>query len=492
VNLNYITIDIILKMCKDNIMKKILKFSLFCKLQNVTYPYLSYFKLNLLFTKILYREKMIFKFLVQRNPRKLNKQLKFFHFITFSVILELFFSPIYAKEDKKVISAPKADKATEERAEPVQENNVQFEPTFPKSLKFGAFVDSYYLYNNNLPKSTERKYTTQAVRNTEFNMNLAYVDAKVEENRYRGRLALQVGTSVNINYSSELSKDLGSNQSSVRNIQEAYVGFKIAKNTWIDSGIFFGNIGRESWISHTNWNYTRAFALDYVPYYSSGIKLSHEFTNKLSVQLQILNGWQIITDNNRDKSFGSQIKYLFSPNLILTLNQYAGNDAPDSERRQMRFYNNTILEWNVLDWLSFAGQFDIGAQKAKLSLVYEPWSRDLNPDAFKGDFREAPANAFRQWYHGTFWISFKLNPEYRLSFRVERMYDPLQVVAVTNTRNGFMTNGYTTSFDVLTFDPGLLRFEYVYRRSADSVFDYRDSHTSKKEDFFVMAFSLKI
>jgi hypothetical protein len=61
------------------------------------------------------------------------------------------------------------------------------------------------------------------------------------------------------------------------------------------------------------------------------------------------------------------------------------------------------------------------------------------------------SNAFRQWYHGTFWISFKLNPEYRLSFRVERMYDPLQVVAVTNTRNGFMTNGYTTSFDVASF-----------------------------------------
>ena len=361
----------------------------------------------------------------------------------------------------------------------------------PKSLRFGGFVDAYYLYNNNLPKGAERKYTTQGVRNNEFNINLAHIDAKLEEDKYRGRIAFQWGTSVNTNYAGELSKDISSNQASVKNIQEAYVGFRLLKSTWIDGGIFFGNIGRESWISQANWNYTRAFSLDYVPYYSAGLKLSHHFSDKLSIQLQILNGWQIITDNNRDKSFGSQIKYLFTPKVTLTLNQYVGNDAPDNERRQIRLYNNTILEWNVVHWLSFAAQFDIGAQKAKQSLVYEPWLQNYNPDLFSSPYRDAAATAYKQWYHGTFWISFMLSPDYRLSFRVERMYDPLQVVAITGTRNGFMTNGYTTTFDILSFDPGLLRFEYVYRRSADAVFEYRNALTSKKEDFFVVAFSMK-
>jgi len=366
------------------------------------------------------------------------------------------------------------------------------EQTLPKSFKLGAFIDAYYLNNNNIPKSTERKFTTQGVRNNEFNINLAHIDAKVEEDKYRGRVALQWGTSVNSNYAGEISKDITSNQASVKHIQEAHVGFRIFKNTWIDGGIFFGNIGRESWISHTNWNFTRAFALDYVPYYSTGVKLSHEFSDKLSVQFQILNGWQIITDNNRDKSFGSQIKYIFDSHVTLTLNQYAGNDAPDNERRQIRLYNNTILEWNALDWLSLAGQFDIGAQKAKQSLIYEPWLQTYNPDTFTSPYRDAASSSYRQWYHGTLWVSFKLSPDYRLSFRAERMYDPLQVVATTGTRNGFMANGYTTTFDILTFDPGLLRIEYVYRRSADAVFDYRNSLTSKKEDFVIVAFSMKL
>ncbi len=152
--------------------------------------------------------------------------------------------------------------------------------SLPKSLKFGGFIDSYYLYNNNLPKATERKYTTQGVRNQEFNVNLAYIDMKVDEEKYRGRLALQYGTSVNTNYASEQTKDTGSNQLGVRNLQEAYVGFRLADKTWVDGGIYFGHIGFESWISHLNWNYTRAYALDYVPYYSMGVRVSHEFTNK--------------------------------------------------------------------------------------------------------------------------------------------------------------------------------------------------------------------
>lgn len=395
----------------------------------------------------------------------------------FILILFVMFSPLLAEETSSEKTMPKAD-------------SIPTTIVLPKSFQFGGFIDSYYLFNRNLSKDTERNFTTQAVRNGEFNVNLAYIDAKVEEKNYRGRLAFQWGTSVNANYAAELVTDKYSNQNSVKNIQEAYTGFKIARDTWVDAGIFFGNIGHESWISQNNVTYTRAFALDYVPYYSSGVRFTHKFSDKLSGQIQILNGWQNITDNNKDKSFCSQIKYLLTPNLVLTLNQFVGNEAPNNERKQIRLYQNSILEWILSDRFSLIGQFDIGAQKAKQSFVYEPWLGAY--DSSLGDYRETTSQAYRQWYHGTIWVSFKITPEYRLSFRLERFYDPLQVMVTTGTRNGFMSNGYTATFDILTFDPGLLRFEYVYRRSADSVFAYRDSQTSKKEDFLLVAFSIKI
>ncbi|XDD47670.1 porin [Leptospira sp. WS39.C2] len=397
-----------------------------------------------------------------------------FIFLVFGFFI--FFSPIDSEEKKE----------SEELTKP---NTKLKTIKIPSSFQFGGFIDSYYLYNLNLPKDTERNYTTQAVRNGEFNINLAYLEAKVEEIKYRGRIAFQWGTSVNANYSGEITTEKYSNQTSVKNIQEAYTGFKLGKDTWIDLGIFFGNIGYESWISHNNVNYTRAYALDYVPYYSSGVRLTHNFTEKLSGQLQILNGWQNITDNNKDKSFGSQLKYIFNQYFTLTLNQFAGNEAPDFERKQMRYYNNTILEWVLSERFKIIGQFDIGAQKDKQSFVYEPWLEVYDPSL--SEYRETSSKVYRQWYHGTIWMSYLLTPDYRMSFRIERFYDPKQVMVSTGTPNGFMSNGYTITFDFLEFDPGLLRLEYVYRRSADFLFAYRDSQTSKKEDFFIVAFSMK-
>ncbi|TGL65655.1 porin [Leptospira jelokensis] len=360
----------------------------------------------------------------------------------------------------------------------------------PNSLKFGAFVDTYYSHNANHPNAKERAYTTQAVRNDEFNLNLGFVDAKWQEEKIRGRFALQFGTSVNTNYASESNKDISSNQNSVKHIQEAYVGFKITKNTWLDAGIYFGHIGHESWISSDNWNYTRALALDYVPYYSSGVRTTTKFTDKFQFQFHVMNGWQNITDQNKDKSLGTQFKYQFTPNFAITANQFVGNEAPDFERKQTRFYNNTILEWKAFDWLAFALSGDVGAQKTKESLSYEPWWKEVN--SVLPIYISRESKVYHQWYHGTFWTSFRYEDSYRLSLRFERFYDPKQVLAQTYTRNGFLTNGYTVTFDFLQWQPGLLRLEAIQRESMDPVFETDQNKRTRVERLFVVAASMRI
>lgn len=369
------------------------------------------------------------------------------------------------------------------------EKPVSIQNPLPASLKFGAFVDTYYSHNSNHPLSKERQYTTQAVRNDEFNINLGFVDAKWQEEKVRGRLAFQFGTSVNTNYAAEASKDVSSNQNSVKHIQEAYIGFKLAKDSWVDAGIYFGHIGHESWISSDNWNYTRALALDYVPYYSSGVRLTTKFTDKFLFQFHVMNGWQNITDQNKDKSLGTQFKFSLTPNFTITANQFAGNEAPDYERKQTRFYNNTILEWKALDWLSFALSGDVGAQKVKESFQYEPWWKEINPTL--GIYTNRESRVYNQWYHGTFWASFRYADLYRLSFRVERFYDPKQVMATTYTRNGFMTNGYTVTFDLLHWNPGLIRFEMIQRESMDPVFETDKNKHTRVERLFVVAASVR-
>ena len=67
-------------------------------------------------------------------------------------------------------------------------------PDTAVTVSFGGFVDGYYAYDFGRPKNIDRVFTTQAVRHNEFNVNLAYVEAKLSGARVRGRLALQAGT----------------------------------------------------------------------------------------------------------------------------------------------------------------------------------------------------------------------------------------------------------------------------------------------------------
>lgn len=176
-------------------------------------------------------------------------------------------------------------------------------------LKLGFFVDSYYNASFNRPNSKEASYTTQATRTNEFNINLAYLDANFETNKYRGRFAVQFGTSVAANYVGEGTTGKTSNEFSVRNMQEAYGGIKLGKSTWLDMGIYFGHLGYESWVSHDNFVYTRALSLDNVPYYVSGVRLSGKITDKLKYQLHLDNGYQVVTDNNKDVSGGFRLEW---------------------------------------------------------------------------------------------------------------------------------------------------------------------------------------
>lgn len=253
-------------------------------------------------------------------------------------------------------------------AEPVAELNIapSHQPDAQNSaptIKAGGYIDTYYSTSAYRPAVRDRQYLTQPARDREFNINLAHLEASIDDKRVRGRLAVQFGTSVNANYQNETTTERYSNQLSHRNLQEAYVGYRLFDKLWLDAGIFFGHIGAESWVSHHNYNYSRALMAENTPYYATGAKLTYAATNALSLQLQVMNGWQVITPTNRDKSLGTQIAYEVSPVLKIIHNSFAGNIAPDDNTTQYRFYSNLILQYTPLQSLQLALSADAGAQK---------------------------------------------------------------------------------------------------------------------------------
>jgi len=395
-------------------------------------------------------------------------------------------------------------------------------------LELGVFVDGYYNTNLNRPTATSQNYTTQAVQNNSFAINLAHLDAKLDAERFRGRLALQTGTSVNANYSHETTNQKHSNQNSVRNIQEAYVGIKLGKRTWLDSGIYMGNIGFEAWVSAYNWVYTRALALDNVPYYSTGVRLSHEFTDKLSVQLHIMNGWQNITDNNKDKALGMQVAYKITDKMKFTYNNFIGNETTALTKtdaigtvyiyskenlknytspytpytRNTRYYHNLIYQYEVTDKLTIAASFDVGFQIRGTSNKYNPF---VPPEVNSNyPYYNKHSSAFKQWYDWTLWITYKIFPEWRVSGRLEKYVDReganvliVQQSAIYQKEpgkkpNGFQVSAISLNLDYIPNDYTMLRFELKYRQSMDPIFDYaQSSELSRHEKMFISAMTFK-
>lgn len=334
-------------------------------------------------------------------------------------------------------------------------------------VKTGVFVDTYYATSAWRPASRDRQFLTQPARDREFNINLAHLEAAIDQQQVRGRLAVQFGTSVNANYQFESTSEKYSNQLSHRNIQEAYVGYQLMDKLWLDAGIFFGNIGVESWISHNNWNYTRALMADNTPYYATGAKLTYALAPSLQLQLLVMNGWQVITPTNRDKSLGTQVVWQISPKWKISHAALAGNVAPDDTTTQYRFYSNLILQFSPWSSLNFALSADAGAQK------------------------NAQNNAYRHWYTGALHARYLLNAQWNVALRLEYLLDKDQVLITTATENGFQVVGFTTNLNYMPEEYYLLRFEYRNFFSKDSIYQFSDVRRPQ-EHMFTAAMSLKL
>ena len=326
---------------------------------------------------------------------------------------------------------------------------AQGTPDTTIAVKFGAFVDGYYAWDFNRPRTFDRAFTTQPARHNEFNVNLAFVEAVLSGAKVRGRLALQYGTSVQANYAAEPRVGSASGGDVARFLQEAVVGVKLAPVLWLDGGIYLSHIGSESWISRDNLTYTRSLIADYSPYYQSGLKLTWQATPKLATQFNIVNGWQNISETNEGKAIGARVDYTASPRLTLSAYNLIGSETPDSLARQVRVFQGVSAKVTPSERVTVVGTFDVGRQ-------------DLGSET-------------GHWYGAALIGRVQATPSVALVARVERYDDPKEVIIVTGTAHAFKANGGSLGVDVVPAPRTLWRTEFRALAGKDAVFPGRDS-----------------
>jgi hypothetical protein len=130
------------------------------------------------------------------------------------------------------------------------------------------------------------------------------------------------------------------------NIMEAHVGVKIFSKLWIDAGFFRTHFGTEYLLPSENITSSVATGTYYEPYYESGIKLNFDPTEKLEINLFLLNGYNVFVDNNNKKSFGMGITYALNANAGIGYTNYIGDDSPPGDSvTHLRMAHNLFFNY---------------------------------------------------------------------------------------------------------------------------------------------------
>ncbi|WP_147313935.1 porin [Deminuibacter soli] len=331
----------------------------------------------------------------------------------------------------------------------------------PARLTLEGYVDAYFAFDGNQPKTSDRLYVVSNSRHNEININLAYISLKYTAARFRATLTPGFGTYMNANYAAE--------KVTLRNLVEANIGFKpfAGKNIWVDVGVLPSPYTYESAISFDQLLYSRSMAAENVPYYLTGARVSVPLTAKLTANLYLLNGWQVINDINNPLGFGSNLEYKPTGNLALDWNVYAGNEGSETHPDfKNRYFTDIYANWQPGEKISLSADVYGGIQQRHLA------DHSLGKD---------------KWWQANAAVKYAFNKVHSLSARAEYFSDPHDVLLqpVTNV-TGFSTYSESLCYNLNIDQHVLFRVEGRYFQSPGSVYVSADQHPVKN-NFLIVA-----
>jgi hypothetical protein len=224
-------------------------------------------------------------------------------------------------------------------------------------ITYSGFFDAYYIKNLGNPASGLNKIRVFDPVDNEFNLALGEIDfvKKADPVGFR----VDVGT----------GKVSGISLTGL--IQQAYVTIviPIGDGLTVDAGQFVTHMGYEVIESKDNWNYSRSILFGYaVPFYHTGARFSYPVLSNLNATVSVLNGWNLVTDNNTFKTLGLTLNYALLPTTNIILNAISGVEATAPVYGKRNVYD-LIITHQMTDDLSLAFNADYGQERLAAGLA---------------------------------------------------------------------------------------------------------------------------
>ena len=297
-----------------------------------------------------------------------------------------------------------------------------------------GFVDGDYAWNGNHPSSHdnfEPGTGTTAKHANEFDLNLAAIDIVRDAKPAGFHLAFVAGSGADVVHAAE--------PEGYRHIYQASILYKASDRLSFEAGIFPSHIGFEGFYSKDNWNYTRGWLGEFSPYYQTGIHATYRFNGRWSGELHVLNGWQLIKDNNDAKAIGAKIAYN-NDRLSASFNTFDGPELP-SDNSHWRHFGDLIATCKATKSLSIGGSLDRGRQ-------------------------ELPGSKAANWLGIAVYGRYAVDPRRAFAVRFERFNDPDNGISGTAQK---LTEA-TLTYEIRPVENLILKIEARRDHSTAAVF----------------------
>ncbi|MBL7951145.1 MAG: outer membrane beta-barrel protein [Flavobacteriales bacterium] len=235
----------------------------------------------------------------------------------------------------------------------VQGNNRQTRALLSSTYFTGGLtMDMNYNYSFHRPKDHTNSGSTATFRSNE--LNISYIEAGGEfsepKSGARAKLMLQFGaraTGIPRNDNTPLRGQFDL-YDALRYVTEGYAGFHLNKlhGVNVDVGIFKSYVGLLSYNNFENWNYQPSFTSDNTPWFFTGGRVQLFPSDRLKVELWLVNGWQTYGMFNELPGVGYQVQWRPREWANLVSSSYVGWDTPNNSART-RFHtdNSAVIRY---------------------------------------------------------------------------------------------------------------------------------------------------
>ena len=137
----------------------------------------------------------------------------------------------------------------------------------------------------------------------------------------------------------------------------------LGDSLYFRAGKYVTLAGAEVIEAKDNWNTTRSYMFGYaIPFTHTGVRVAYDlWGGKVTFTTGLNNGWDLMEDNNRYKTWEGQIAWKPSDSFLFTTTTYIGPENLNLENRKRGLLDLVAL-WKATTKLSLMGNIDYGRE----------------------------------------------------------------------------------------------------------------------------------